>query len=391
MQERSAINNWVICGILCNYHLWIGINSAVGSVDFDVTSWQGRTVVAVICCAILAREFTKASSRRLNLLALLILTFWLYYLVRLSVESYLNPGSLRQTPELYFMHFLGNQVIPAMAIYFLSLRATDDWGAMIWIGLFSLCSLLWVIITQSLGPLTFSRELKLDYANSTGLSVTALWVFIACLFSLVGRNLSVKSLLYLTGALMTAIMLVVFSSRASLLIACLSVCVALVRNGVSPIVLFFVTATAVLIFNFISYASYDSEMMFVIKMNALFSDSNRTELLFSSVDEFVKGPILGRGIEPLGWYPHNLIAESFLLGGATTGIFFTGILSLAVFYSIQLIKTEQSVFVGMLGLSAIIASMVTGNLYNNINFWGVLALLAGTMNLKKRQRVQPWP
>jgi hypothetical protein len=107
-------------------------------------------------------------------------------------------------------------------------------------------------------------------------------------------------------------------------------------------------------------------------------------MMFDAIKLIYNSPLIGGGIEPLGWYPHNLILEAFMVAGLTSGLLFLTIYFWGLYISYKLMFSQQQFFVGYFLFSCLIGALVAGNLYNNQWFW--MALTMGIASYKRSFR-----
>lgn len=106
----------------------------------------------------------------------------------------------------------------------------------------------------------------------------------------------------------------------------------------------------------------------------LVDDTERTKLLTDSWKAFVKHPLLGAGIEPLGQYPHNLIVESFLAIGIVGGMVFVSLVLISTIAAWIVLRTDRTHFwIGLLFVQHMIWAMLSGSLYGSAATWCLMA------------------
>lgn len=103
------------------------------------------------------------------------------------------------------------------------------------------------------------------------------------------------------------------------------------------------------------------------------SESEQRYYLFKdAIEQFFNNPIFG--YQAIGVYPHNLIFEAFLSLGILGGLLFIYIIVISIYFSISLIKTSTTNWIGLIFMMYIISTFVSGALWNSFEFWSLLAL-----------------
>lgn len=118
-----------------------------------------------------------------------------------------------------------------------------------------------------------------------------------------------------------------------------------------------------------------------------FSDSNRSALFQSAIGGYFRAPILGLGVEPLGWNPHNVILEVFLANGLFFGLIICYLCFSALTYALFIIlKKPGFAILPALYIASFLSAMVSGNIYAGNAFWALMASVVGLYFWSKNGR-----
>ena len=103
------------------------------------------------------------------------------------------------------------------------------------------------------------------------------------------------------------------------------------------------------------------------------SESEQRYYLFKdAIEQFFNNPLFG--YQAIGVYPHNLNLEAFLSLGILGGLLFIYIIVISIYFSISLIKTSTTNWIGLIFMMFIISTFISGALWNSFEFWSLLAL-----------------
>ena len=129
----------------------------------------------------------------------------------------------------------------------------------------------------------------------------------------------------------------------------------------------------------------DIESMALFKRldRGLFDDSNRLHLYAEGWNLLTRDPFFGAGVEPLGWYPHNLLLESFLLNGAISGVIFFLMFSYVVIKAVYAVLMGVSnAWIPLLFLQYAVGSLFSFAIYSSVPFWILMAAVVAMCDSK---------
>lgn len=377
ISNKSSFYQLSIVVIFLNYYIYSAFSFVFFGIDLSGTDYMGRAIIFIFSIYIIITFFHTPKS---SPILILIYFFWLIWLSRLLLDSFFNPESLRMPFELYMAYFIGIQLIPSLAAYFLVFNYGFNTSYYFYISLITLVLLINSIsqVLTSGGLLdsdSYSRGLSTDWANTTGLSYLSLSIAAASASILLNKKKNeIISLVHLSIVLISIIPILAFSSRIVMVLYFLLLLFLFFLKYKKSLFLIFLVILPVSFIQFQNYIYLFENFAFWKKLLQLTNDSSRENMIRNSLDEIKASPIYGSGIEPLGWYPHNLILEAFMIFGIFSGVIFLIIYFYGLHISYKIMIQKNNFFVGFMIFSLLIGSLVSGNLYNNQWFWMILLI-----------------
>jgi O-antigen ligase len=141
------------------------------------------------------------------------------------------------------------------------------------------------------------------------------------------------------------------------------------------LLLFAVSALALVLGLFL----LDLESLALLKRlnRGVLEDSARMQLYAEGWRLLMDHPFIGAGIEPLGWYPHNLILESFLLSGVISGIIFAALFFFVALKAVHvLLSGTSNSWIPLIYLQYAVGAMFSFAIYSSVQFWVLMAAVA---------------
>ena len=351
-----------------------------------------RALVLGLSCALLVmavmRNYTAFSK---NYFLLFFLLFWMAYILRLYYETSFRPSLLKDDPEEYWIWAVGTCLVPALALL-VKVKNEAFETAYRWSLLFLLFSSCMVLFsgnssslsssgiiqdigrfnTESLNPITIGH---------IGLSLMLLFIWSFLQHS---KGLSIKKRMLVFAGILLGIYLVISSASRG------------------PFATFFVVIFFYLlsvnfkrtwkpIFLFLVLVAVGFFLAVHLEDSGRFSAVSRIESAFSGDDmavssrqisysgawqQFVGSPLLGDGLEEkvTGFYPHNVILESFMATGIVGGVAFISLLTFGLVCSYKLLKCKiDSGWVALVFVQYAMAAQFSGAIYNSTIMWTFLA------------------
>lgn len=377
---------WVLTLTLAGYPLVAAVSGLTG-VDNRALSILMRAFIVFLSLWTVLRHFRFEINRNLATFWVAWWVFWLLYVFRLWIDSFLGLPTLKVPPWEYALFAIGACLLPSLAV------AMGETGqlikralplTMVTVAISLMMNLYLVFFGSAEGgdPLERLIRLRLDTETLNPIALSQLGVTLLILVAWVAkesRGISLLSRGLLLGfAALGFAAAVAGGSRgpAVSLVITLAIFVlfrlrAFVSLGSAVIVVSLVVLAAI-------YSELMAETVLLTRMaDQLFEDDIRTGLMVAAIDSFRQHPLVGSGIEPLWTYPHNLLVESFLVTGLFGGLGFVVVLLFAL-RQIPVIanSTPQHFWIALLLVQYAIAAMLTGSLYMSNVFWVLLALSA---------------
>lgn len=317
--------------------------------------------------------------------------FWGLYISRIVIDGFLNPEALRLSLSEYIIYAIGMSLLPALA---LSIKLDDSILKRALIGIIVLGALgavlnIWLIASQreliTVSDLTAGR-LDSDTLNPISLAHLGVTVLILSAWMLVRvetRGLMKHVLLIicfliglgaaLAGASRGPLLALVFILPMIMYMAFINLHNRnLLRLSVIIIVCF--SGLAWLLTNTEPIAAFGR------MQESLFTDDARMDLYVAGWNLFLNNPILGAGTEPLGFYPHNVILESFMLFGVFSGLLFVTVVVISLLASVKIFfRHPRNSWISLLYVQYLVGAMLSGALYTEAAMWTLMVLVVSCL------------
>ncbi len=390
---------WVLTLTIAGYPLVAAVSGLTG-VENRTLSILMRAFIVFLSLWTVLRYFRFEINRNLNTFWVAWWVFWLLYVFRLWIDSFLGLPTLKVPPWEYALFAIGACLLPALAVAMgdtqqLVKRALPLTMVTVAIALAMNLYLVFFGSAEGGDPLERLIRLRLDTETLNPIALSQLGVTLLILVAWVAKESRGISLL----------------SRGLLLgFAALGFAAAVAGGSRGPAVSLIITLAIFVLFRlrtFISagsalivvsltalaavYSELMAETVLLTRMaDELFKDDIRTGLMMEAIDAIRQHPFVGNGIEPLWTYPHNLLVESFLVTGVFGGMGFVVVLLFAL-RQIPVIANSnpQYFWIALLLTQYAIAAMLTGSLYMSNVFWVLLALSAALgVSSKTNRRIE---
>tara|TARA_B110000211_G_scaffold148527_2_gene169149 strand:+ start:5992 stop:7170 length:1179 start_codon:yes stop_codon:yes gene_type:complete len=368
--------------ILISFGLLAGIKAESSAYSYAI-----RIFVLVWTLYFLRQLFSIKLNREANVFLLCFISFWFWYFCRLTIDSWLNPGVLRVSYFEYIAQSMFICFLPALACFLINyqgkVKEIETW-------LFTLLLIggLLVLWTVSVSPLEIDLEtgqLQLSKLNSTSVSWMGLSLIITSLyiaFKKIKGSVGIPLFVIGFGVLVGLSLMIFGASRATAIefIVGFGLLLLVFRRqfglGSAIVLLILLALLGLALFEALNYGL--SGVLLSRIEGGLFTDGYRTEMFNNALEMYLGAPVLGSGIEPLGWYPHNLIIEAFLVNGIFFGLLTCFLILLVMFYAFRLIMVRSDLsLLPILYILSSMSMMVSGNIYTSNLFWVLQAAVAG--------------
>jgi O-antigen ligase len=143
---------------------------------------------------------------------------------------------------------------------------------------------------------------------------------------------------------------------------------------VSIITLFFISFALAFLkerFNLSAFKRLESIANITAGRKGDASTDSRIEMYSDCWNQFLSSPLWGSGIveKNTGFYPHNVLLESFMSTGLIGGLIFIVLSLFLIQKSIFLLKNYALGWSGLLAIQYYIASLFSGSLFGSSNMW----------------------
>lgn len=328
--------------------------------------------------------------------------FWSLYLLRMFVDSIFNPDALKVPLWEYLFYGAGVSMLPALALAYRENGAVTD-RARLWIvllGAFGLVANLALIFYQRDFAALFDflgDRVETDTLNPIAIGHLGVTIIILALWSYLARRSGgfFGTLVLLVCCLIGIGGVVAGASRGPVLSLALVMPLLLFGMGIRGLIFGVVAAVAgVVVLAQLGGVDFSALYLLDRLSAAAFEDSVRSTLFAAGVDAIMSNPLGGGGTEPLETYPHNLVLESFLVLGVTTGLSFCFLLAYSLFAGLRLLLLDRSrSWIVLLLIQYASAAMVSGSLYISSALWVLMAAVVSQQlsAFDARRRTQNMP
>lgn len=317
--------------------------------------------------------------------------FWGLYISRIVIDGFLNPEALRLSLSEYILYAIGMSLLPALA---LSIKLDDSILKRALIGIIVLGALgavlnIWLIASQrelsTVSDLTAGR-LDSDTLNPISLAHLGVTVLILSAWMLVRMETRglMKHTLLIICLLIGLVAALAGASRGPLLVLVL----------VLPMIMYMafinlhnrnllrLSVIIIVCFSGLAWLLMNTETIVALgrMQESLFTDDARMDLYAAGWKLFLNNPILGAGTEPLGFYPHNVILESFMLFGVFSGFLFLAIVLISLVAAVKIFfRHPRNSWISLLYIQYLVGAMLSGALYTEAAMWTLMALVVSCL------------
>ena len=335
---------------------------------------------------------------------LALLAFSIFYIVRILFDTLIIDRSLAKADYIYWVWAIGASFLPMFAALTLSqhnVRSIFPWVLMI----FVYCS----AVAAGFGSSYFSTDggstsadigrLSMSSLNPISTGHLGMSTIIVCLFHItrIRSGRSLLSLAAVVGVILGAYLVVVSGSRGPIFAGLCVMLYIFFTKGIIRSYMLVILALPVLYFviQFAVYLEEITEFITVTRITSTGAENDQSVLgrfiaYSGAIMQTIDSPILGSSLEEFstGYYPHNVILESFM----STGIFGGMLFCFVNFYIVwrgRLIfnKVPSCAWVLFLYIQFLAASMVSGAIWNSTYLWVSLGACYALLRSLHRSKV----
>ena len=377
------------------YPLVAGLSVLIG-IDNRSLSIAFRASFLALCLVALFRVVTNRIQFTRGIIWLPIFVFWFSYLIRLALDTYINPIELSRIPSEYWLFGVFGALIPMVAFM---ARLDTKWSAIALRRTYYFVLFVALIVT-----LAFSKEvrsgaslaLQIGRLSIASLNPIALGHLGGSLLILtictLGTEVTAKSrVIFLTVFLASMILgtglLLSASSRGPILASMTAICVLGIsrldrRKGllISGLVIV-ILALGPYLAATVESTSQFNPIQRITNYGHDKSVSLRVKMYRGALDQFTDHPVFGDAIEEKTqrFYPHNLILEAFMATGIVGGLSFLILIITALVRAWRILRRYSSeTWIAVLFIQALVGAMFSGSLYGSGLMW---MLMAGVLTM----------
>lgn len=396
--SKNALFSWgvaLLLGMIVAGYPLVSTLPGFLNVESRIISVPFRAFVLLLSIALILFRVICKRHVYLGVLWFPLLVFWSFYVIRILLDTVLFPVPLRLNISEYYLLSIGVSFIPMVALMawfdndtqrrsFNLLVATAAMASVL-----SLYSVYRDYISGNLFSLGVGR-MSIETLNPISMGNLGVSLVILCIFFFVSKRSSslINSLLFVFMLVLGVFIALAGASRGpvlALLIVLLYYFFHSLKKKISLKLLFFIPVFFFLLYmvaNIIeSRIGFSPIARFQHFINANEGvPSVRMELYKDAWSQFIQNPVFGSALEELnsGFYPHNLIIESFMSTGLVGGIAFCAILILGLWSAVTVMRLRPSYgWVSLLFFQYVIGAQFSGSLYGSGTMWALLGAVIG--------------
>jgi|TARA_B110000908_G_C10267599_1_gene466032 O-antigen ligase len=370
------------------YEILIGFGLLYGiKADSSIYSYAIRIYVLIWTLYYLPKLFRRKLTRKGSAFLICFVFMWFWYFCRLTIDSWLNPGVLRISYIEYVAYSIFMCFLPAFACFFINYHGLAK-NIQKWLFISLLVGGLLVLWSFSVSDLEIdleAKQLQLVKLNSTSVSWLGLSLAISALYIVFKKmkdSVGLPLIVVAFGLLIGLALLGLGASRATAIefvIGVVLLFISFKRQLGFFGYLALVALVALLGFTLFKVANIGLLNVLSARTEAgLLNDNARVEMLQRAFEMYLTAPVLGLGIEPTGWFPHNVIIEAFLANGVFFGLLTSLLIITTMIYAFRLIMVRSDLsLLPILYILSSMSMMVSGNFYASNLFWVLQASVAG--------------
>lgn len=380
ISSTGKFESWILILTIAGYPIVAGMSQLTGIENRPISIGM-RALLLTICILVLARFHFTQLFRRNMLFWFAWWTFWIAYLIRLGIDTFLIPTELQLANTEYWFFAVGTCLIPGVA----SSRGNTT-GAiryatqkLYWLIVLGAALNIAVMITSQAIENFDTLRAETEVLNPIALGHLGTSILLMAIWKIseFPKTSFLERIAIYVCCAFAAFTLFVSASKGPILALffALSLYAAIrPREFFSRDLIAFLLL--LLIIGALNFSTLEDSFIVSRFTEGVFNDSVRIGLISQAIQLFQSSPIFGAGIEPLNTYPHNLIIESFLSFGLLTGIPFCTMLICTFSRIISLARHKECTFwVSLLFVQYCIAAMFSGSLYGSYIFWVLMVLV----------------
>lgn len=324
---------------------------------------------------------------------MLVLSFWSFYLGRIFVDTIVDPIDLSRDPIDYWIWAVGACLLPMLALLTYPNADYLKPAYRLSLTILVLAGLLTAALgsgmsnpTEGTGHQTGRLQLESlnpIFAGHMGLSLLllAIWPMIHA----PGARTTLVKFLHIPAGILGLFLLIAAASRGPFV----GLLMVLLFYGIAyravrawrliPITILLVVGIA----QFATYLEQAGSYRVVSRVESVTSGedmavTSRLVAYIGAIEQFAGSPIYGNALEEerTGFYPHNVILESFMATGLLGGLPFLALIFYGVLASYRLIeRRSEHGWIPLIFIQYFIAAQFSGSLFTSTVMWTFLAIV----------------
>lgn len=398
----KTLQSYLLTLQVCGFPLAAGI-AAILSIESTPLSVAMRLVILSLAIIIIANSIASTYAAVSSKLAFLFLLFWLFYFVRITIDTVITEAPLSRPPSDYWIWAAGACFIPAIAMWRKGLldRIESTEKSLIKLA-FASCSIVLIFGTNMMvtsdGYLVDAGRLNLQSLNpiSTGHLGCTLLLLAIYRLNQPNRQLSLFEKIGLCIAILLGGMVLIKAASRGPLVSVI-VCMLIISLQatsikkatltVAVLILFFATFVALTLTGFISLESI------ILRTNEASAGTDisvlgRYTAYTGAIEQFTSNPIFGNALEEklTGFYPHNVILESLMSTGLAGGLPFVALMTIVIYISLAWTSRRLAEgWIGLLFIQYFVGAQFSGSIYLSTTMWCLCGAIIG-LQFKRRAR-----
>jgi O-Antigen ligase len=375
-----SLADWILVLTFAGYPT-VAALSYLFDTDNRMLSIVMRGIVLGLSIFVLAARLASSSTGSRSPFWIGWWIFWILYVVRITLDHFLNPAALKVELVEYYSFAVGVTLVPSVAVAACRVGQENHGvtGKLLLLAVAALILNLYLVFSGGMGANLSVETLRIETETLNPISIGHLGVtvFIVALWRRNQKSAGVAGFLEFAVSMAIAAASIVASGSRGPVLALVIVLViylaVLARHALSRWLMLVALVPIMAAIEY--YEELQSLFIFERLSGGAFRDQQRSVLITEAINEIQKNPILGAGIEPLATYPHNLFIESFLFFGFFSGLlFFLLVLwALACARSIS-VRNPSRFWVALLFAQSLIGALFSGALYFSSTLWMTMAL-----------------
>lgn len=370
--------------IFVTTNLLLGYDTSQGSIIY-------RAVVVFFSFVLIFNSINKLSKIKFGLFSLFLFLYTLRLIFDLSIRNISNP--YMEAEIIYLFHF-GGIIIPVIAVSFMNINAIKLNTSFFYMSfvqcLFVLIG-LYLLYGTDFVQLFSERHMFSDDSINSGkgsplnpilVSRVGAVFYILLLHNILLKKIKVKLYLYVVGFVLAITLILLGSSRGPLLTCILLSIIMLFFNlknskTQNKFIVLFGISVVLIGLNYL-ITTYSESIGLINRLNeSLLSQSDfnygRDYHFEAAINQFINNPFFGDKIfdNYSGFYPHNLLLESFMALGFFGGLIFAYLSIVNIFKGFK--KNITNIYIMFVCFTLFV--FTSGAIWNSFEFWILLAVI----------------